>query len=412
MRAGPPTFIRAITRKIRIGSGTARHRSGGLVLRDRWARSHYPDCVRSLVTGGAGFIGSHLVDALRAEGADVTVLDNLTTGRTTNLDPGVRLVTGSILDADLVDREVDAADEVFHLAAAVGVRHILEDPAGSLRTNIRGTENVLESCAQRGRPVLIASTSEVYGKSPRVPWREDDDRVLGSTSVPRWSYANGEGDRRAPGLRVRGRPACPSRSCATSIRTDPASMREAMGRWWRSSWGKPSSGQPLTVHGDGTQTRCFTYVADTVRGTLLAARSPDGRGNVFNVGTERETTVRELADLIIEVTGSSSGVECSHLRECLRRALRGRAPRVNPTRRVLARSSAGSPPSSSATASIARSRGGRRRMADFDQPRRLARARRRRRRARLRRACRSRSPLPTRGSRSSASTSTPNGRLR
>ena len=268
----------------------------------------YPEPVRSLVTGGAGFIGSHLVDALVAEGAEVTVLDNLTTGRAANLDPHVRLVPGSILDADLVDREIDAADEVFHLAAAVGVRYILDDPVGSLRTNIRGTENVLESCAQRGTPVLIASTSEVYGKSPCVPWREDDDRVLGSTSVPRWSYATAKAIDEHLGLAyaAAGLPVAIVRYFNSyGPRLDEKGYGSVVAKFM----GQALSGQPLTVHGDGTQTRCFTYVADTVRGTLLAARSPSGRGNVFNLGTEQETTVRQLADLIIEVTGSASGVQ-------------------------------------------------------------------------------------------------------
>ncbi|HMK11311.1 MAG TPA: NAD-dependent epimerase/dehydratase family protein, partial [Acidimicrobiales bacterium] len=145
--------------------------------------------MRVLVTGGAGFIGSHVVDALCDEGSDVTVLDNLTTGRAANVDGRARLVQGSILDADLVDKEVETADEVFHLAAAVGVRHIVDHPLDSLRTNIRGTEHVLDACARHGRRVLVASTSEVYGKSSALPWKEDDDRVLGSTAVPRWSYA-------------------------------------------------------------------------------------------------------------------------------------------------------------------------------------------------------------------------------
>src|SRR6185369_11725514 len=153
MRAGPPTFIRAMTRSTRMRPGTGEHGSGGPLLRGEHDQCPTLTLVRVLVTGGAGFIGSHLVDALVGEGAEVTVLDNLVTGRASNLDGPARLVEGSILDADLVDKEVEAADEVFHLAAAVGVRHIVDDPLGSLRTNTRGTEHVLDACARHGRRI-------------------------------------------------------------------------------------------------------------------------------------------------------------------------------------------------------------------------------------------------------------------
>ncbi|HTN79752.1 MAG TPA: NAD-dependent epimerase/dehydratase family protein [Acidimicrobiales bacterium] len=264
--------------------------------------------MRVLVTGGAGFIGSHVVDALCDEGSDVTVLDNLTTGRATNVDRRARLVQGSILDADLVDKEVEAADEVFHLAAAVGVRHIVDHPLESLRTNIRGTEHVLDASARHGRRVLMASTSEVYGKSPAVPWREDDDRVLGSTAVPRWSYATAKAldehlalAHASSGLQV------------TIVRYfnsyGPRLDERGYGSVVAKFIGQALAGEPITVHGSGAQTRCFTYVADTVTGTLLAARSPDAEGRVFNLGTERETSIRELAELVVEVTASSSRIE-------------------------------------------------------------------------------------------------------
>ena len=182
----------------------------------------YPEPVRSLVTGGAGFIGSHLVDVLVAEGAEVTVLDNLTTGRAANLDPHVRFVPGSILDADLVDREIDAADEVFHLAAAVGVRYILEDPVGSLRTNIRGTENVLESCA-----------AARYARADRLDLRGVRQVAVRAVARGRRSRArlhvraalvvrDREGHRRAPRSRVRGgRAARCDRALLQFLRTAP-----------------------------------------------------------------------------------------------------------------------------------------------------------------------------------------------
>ena len=268
----------------------------------------YPEPVRVLVTGGAGFIGSHLVDALCDEGADVTVLDNLTTGRDSNLDGRARLVQGSILDADLVDKEVEAVDEVFHLAAAVGVRHIVDDPLGSLRTNTRGTEHVLDACARHRRPVLLASTSEVYGKSIDVPWREDDDRVLGSTDVARWSYATAKAldEHLALAHAKAGLPVSIVRYFNSyGPRLDERGYGSVVAKFVRQAL----AGEPLTVHGDGAQTRCFTYVADTVRGTLLAARTPAAVGRVFNIGSDDETSVADLAMAVIEMTGSSSVVE-------------------------------------------------------------------------------------------------------
>jgi nucleoside-diphosphate-sugar epimerase len=268
----------------------------------------YPEPVRVLVTGGAGFIGSHLVDALCDEGADVTVLDNLTTGRDSNLDGRPRLVQGSILDADLVDKEVEAADEVFHLAAAVGVRHIVDDPLGSLRTNTRGSEHVLDACARHRRPVLLASTSEVYGKATNVPWREDDDRVLGSTDVARWSYSTAKAldEHLALAHAKAGLPVSIVRYFNSyGPRLDERGYGSVVAKFVRQALG----GEPLTVHGDGSQTRCFTYVADTVRGTLLAARTPAAIGRVFNIGTEVETSVEDLARMVIDLTGSRSVVE-------------------------------------------------------------------------------------------------------
>ena len=148
--------------------------------------------MRVLVTGGAGYIGSHLVESLLDAGHDVTVLDNLTTGRAANLAgcmDGIRFVNGSILDQALVEREVERAGQVFHLAAAVGVRHIVERPLEALLVNTRGTEIVLDACFRYWRKVLVASTSEVYGRTDKVPMAEDDDRVLGSTRVHRWGYS-------------------------------------------------------------------------------------------------------------------------------------------------------------------------------------------------------------------------------
>ncbi len=263
-----------------------------------------------LITGGAGFIGSHLVDRLIADGATVTVLDDFSTGNEANLhhlkgDARLAVVRGSVLDADLVDRLVMEHSLVYHLAAAVGVRHIVADPLGSMLTNIRGTEHVLAAAHRKGARVLLASTSEIYGRSERLPFREDGDRVLGPTWVHRWSYST------AKAIDEHLAFAYADRGLAVSIvryfntygpRIDEGGYGSVVARFVAQAL----RGEPITVHGDGDQTRCFTYVADTVRGTVLAATSARALGGVFNVGTTREVTIFELARRIRDGLGSSS----------------------------------------------------------------------------------------------------------
>lgn len=266
--------------------------------------------MRVLITGGAGYIGSHLVDLLCEEGHEVAVLDNLATGKASNLEhrlDQIRFVNGSILDSGLVASEVEKAQLVFHLAAAVGVRHIVEDPLESLLVNTRGTENVLSSCFRFWKKVVVASTSEVYGKTQKVPMEEDDDRVLGPTTIHRWSYSTAKAidEHLALAYSAHRLPVVIVRYFNSyGPRLDEKGYGSVVANFLRQSL----AGEPLTVHGDGTQTRCFTYIDDTVRGTYLAGCVPEAQGRVINLGATRETSIRELAEMIRDLVGSRSEI--------------------------------------------------------------------------------------------------------
>jgi UDP-glucose 4-epimerase len=268
--------------------------------------------MRALVTGGAGFIGSHLAEALLAAGHEVAVLDDLSTGRLENLQavvahPRLSLTTGSVTDEDLVRKLVRDADVVYHLAAAVGVRRILEQPVATIETNIVGTEAVLRAAAETRPRVVIASTSEVYGKNDRVPLSEDDDRVLGPTTKSRWSYACSKAideflalayyrERRVPVVIARFFNTIGPRQTGRYGMVVPRFVRQAL------------DGQPITVYGDGEQSRSFTDVEDTVRATIALAESPAAVGEVVNVGTSAEVTVRALAERVRALAGSASPI--------------------------------------------------------------------------------------------------------
>jgi UDP-glucose 4-epimerase len=267
--------------------------------------------MRALVTGGAGYIGSHLVDLLLGEGFEVAVVDNLTTGKVLNIEhclDRIRFVNGSIMDERLVEDLVADTDLVFHLAAAVGVKHIVDRPLQSLLTNARGTEIVLEKCFKYWRRVLVASTSEVYGKTSKVPMTEDDDRVLGSTRVHRWGYSTAKAldEHLAFAYADHGLPVSMVRYFNSyGPRLDPVGYGSVVA----SFLGRALRGEPLVVHGRGDQTRCFTYVTDTVRGTFLAGTRPEAVGTVVNLGNPTETSVMELAERIRTLVGSDSPVE-------------------------------------------------------------------------------------------------------
>lgn len=266
--------------------------------------------MRVLVTGGAGYIGSHLVDRLVVLGHDVTVLDDLSTGNEANLADSrshVRFVQDTILDERLVNRLVRRADTVFHLAAGVGVGNIVAKPLAALITNTRGAENVIEACVKHDKRLLLASTSEIYGKTGKMPMSEDDDRVLGSTTVARWGYSTAKAidehlalAHAQHGLRM----SVVRYFNSFGPRLDPRGYGSVVANLVRQAL----DGEPLTVHGDGNQTRCFTYVDDTVEGTLRAGLDTKAEGIVFNVGNDRETTINDLARLVIEMTGSRSEI--------------------------------------------------------------------------------------------------------
>ncbi len=268
--------------------------------------------MRALVTGGAGFIGSHLTEALLAAGYEVVVLDDLSTGQLGNLagvedHPRLEVVAGSVTDETLVRKLVTGADLVYHLAAAVGVRLILDRPVGTIETNIMGTETILRA-AREGRPrVVLASTSEVYGKNDRVPLSEDDDRVLGPTTKSRWSYACSKAIDEFLGLayhREYGLPVTIVRFFNTIGPRQTGRYGMVVPRFVRQAL----DGGPITVYGDGRQSRCFTDVEDTVRATIALSLAPAAVGEVFNVGTTHELTIGALAERVRALAGSDSPI--------------------------------------------------------------------------------------------------------
>ncbi len=271
--------------------------------------------MKILITGGAGYIGSHLADALIDADHQVTVLDNLSTGRITNIShlldqARFRFVCDSILNAPLVDELVAEADVVYHLAATVGVKHVVDNPLKCIVANVRGTEVVLESVYRYWRRVVVASSSEVYGKSEKAPLSEDDDSLLGPTAVGRWSYALSKAvdEHLAFAYHRQGLRASVVRYFNSyGPRLDPRGYGSVVARFINQAL----DGQPITVYDDGRQTRCFTYVDDTVRGTLLAGTLAEAEGKVFNIGNDRETSILELAQMVRDAVNPN--VEIKHI---------------------------------------------------------------------------------------------------
>jgi UDP-glucose 4-epimerase len=268
--------------------------------------------MRILVTGGAGFIGSHLADRLVALGEDVVVLDDLSTGSAANVAhlagrPRFTLRIGSAADRGAVAEAVAGCDLVFHLAAAVGVRFIVDHPVRAIETNVGATEAVLDAASSRGIRVVLASTSEVYGKGERIPFREDDDVTLGPTQNMRWAYACSKALDEWLALahaRERGLPVVVARL----FNTVGPRQTGRYGMVLPTFAAAALRGEPLVVHGSGAQTRCFCHVRDTVEALLLLARSPGAAGEVVNVGGGREVAILELARMVQAAASSSSPI--------------------------------------------------------------------------------------------------------
>ena len=268
--------------------------------------------MKALITGGAGFIGSHLAEKLLAGGWQVAVLDDLSTGSMDNIDhltgrPGFSYRIGSALDGPLVREMVDRADTTIHLAAAVGVRLIVERPVHTIETNVRATEVVLDAAARKQKPVMIASSSEVYGKSSRVPFHEDDDVSLGPTVRSRWAYACSKAldewlafayarEKGVPVVVVRLFNTVGPRQVGQYGMVLPNFARQAL------------TGQPLTVYGTGEQSRSFVHVRDVVHALELLLGADGARDQVFNVGCDREITIRGLAEMVRARAGSDSPI--------------------------------------------------------------------------------------------------------
>lgn len=268
--------------------------------------------MRALITGGAGFIGSHLAEHLLAQGDEVWAVDDLSTGSIENIEslrglPRFHYQTASIMDAPLLAEFVDRCDVVFHLAAAVGVRLIVESPVRTIETNVRGTEMVLGMAAKKRKLVLISSTSEVYGKSNKLPFREDDDLIIGPPTRGRWSYACSKAideflalaywkERRLPVIIIRLFNTVGPRQTGRYGMVLPNFVRQAL------------ANRPITVFGDGKQSRCFGYVLDVVAAMRQLARKDTAVGEIFNLGSNELTTMEQLAELVRDVAGSQSEI--------------------------------------------------------------------------------------------------------
>jgi UDP-glucose 4-epimerase len=268
---------------------------------------------RVLVTGGAGFIGSHLCEALIARGDEVFMIDDLSTGSYDNIrglkdNSTFHITIGSILDSPLLEPLVEKVDLVYHLAAAVGVHKIIEAPVDTIETNILGSHKVLSACAKFHKTVLLASTSEVYGKSDSCPFREEDDAVYGPTTKSRWSYACSKAIDEFLALayaKEKGLPVIIARLFNTTGPRQTGRYGMVLPRFIKQAL----QGAPITVYGNGRQSRCFANVSDVVEALLRLVDEPRSLGQVFNIGNPEEISIYELAEKVKRMTGSTSKIE-------------------------------------------------------------------------------------------------------
>ena len=257
----------------------------------------------ALITGGAGFIGSHLAEAWLERGGEVTIIDDLSTGRFENIahltdHPRFRFVIDTISNAIVMDRLVSECDVIFHLAAAVGVKLIVRDPVRVIETNVLGSQAVLQTAARYRKKVLLVSTSEIYGKSTQVPFSEDDDRVLGTTTKARWSYSDSKAVEEFLGLAYYRQKDLPVMICRLFNTVGPRQTGQygmVVPRFVRQAL----NGEPITVYGDGSQSRCFCNVSDVVRALVGLMESSKAVGEIFNVGSTHEITILDLAREIL-----------------------------------------------------------------------------------------------------------------
>lgn len=268
--------------------------------------------MKVLITGGAGFIGSHLSEELLKDDVQVTVVDSLSTGKFTNIaaltqHPNYRLIVGSVTDDGLLEPLIAGCDHIYHLAAGVGVRLIIDAPVETIETNILGTEAVVKLAAKYHKKVLLASTSEVYGKNINVPFNEDDDSVFGATTKSRWSYACSKAIDEFLSLayhREKGMPVV----IARLFNTVGPRQTGRYGMVVPNLVCQALKNEPLTVYGDGQQSRCFTHVRDSIRCQRALMDHPEAVGQIFNLGSEQEVTIQQLAQRTIELAESKSEI--------------------------------------------------------------------------------------------------------
>lgn len=267
--------------------------------------------MRVLVTGGAGFIGSHLADALIARGDQVVALDNFSTGSTANIKhitKNFEIIDGDIRNVDLINDTIKDVDLIFHMAAALGVNTILESPLESISTNITGSEVVLNAAANHNKRILIASTSEIYGKNPKQPLKETDDRVVGSPQKIRWSYSDAKAIEEAMAFSLnqgRGLKVTTARLFNTVGPRQSAHYGMVVPRFVSSAL----KNEPISIYGDGTQSRVFCHVHDAIEALLSLVGTDITINEVYNVGGTGEITIKELADTVIKETKSQSSIE-------------------------------------------------------------------------------------------------------